>query len=95
MGLRKIADAKTRPSAQALGGEVVPKLYARLVAMAQGKGHGGKMRVDTTVERREAEAPSVSPEGKRKYDRNRERERHKGIGRGGEAEDIGPRFAAA
>src|SRR4051794_36016338 len=52
IGLGKVADAKTLARiAQALGGEVIAKLHARLVGMAQEKGavRGRKMRVDTTV----------------------------------------------
>jgi IS5 family transposase len=52
IGLGKVPDAKTLARiVQALGGEVIAKLHARLVGMAQEKGavRGRKMRVDTTV----------------------------------------------
>ena len=52
LGLDKVPDAKTMARiAQAVGGDAIQKLHARLVAMAQENGvvQGRKMRVDTTV----------------------------------------------
>lgn len=52
IGAEKVPDAKTLARlAQALGPEVIEKLHARIVALAQDRGvvSGRRMRVDTTV----------------------------------------------
>jgi IS5 family transposase len=52
IGAEKVPDAKTLGRlAQALGPEVIEKIHARMVALAQERGivHGRRLRVDTTV----------------------------------------------
>ncbi len=52
IGAEKVPDAKTLGRlAQALGPEVMEKIHARMVALAQERGivHGRRLRVDTTV----------------------------------------------